>query len=86
MVFMNIQLLENIKEYIEYCEESFSAEYDTAQSKEELIELKKMPDIYYDVLKEIENYSPVNTFVQKQKPLENDFQKVLNDNFWELLL
>lgn len=82
---MNIQFLENIKDYIEYCEESFSAEYDNTQSKEELIELKKMPDIYYDVLKEIDSLQTINDFVQKQKPLENDFQKVLNDNFWELL-
>lgn len=86
MVIMNIQFLENIKEYIENCEESFSAEYDTAQSKEELIELKKMPDIYYDVLKEIESIQTIDNFVQKQKPLENDFQKVLNEHFWELLL
>jgi len=51
---MKLNLLLEIKKYIEETEETMESEYGCGYSLSKLIELNRMPDLYFKVLKEIE--------------------------------
>ena len=54
---MERQLLEDIKKYIESSEVDWDAELGSGSSLEQLIDHGLMPDVYFLVLKELENFN-----------------------------
>lgn len=54
---MNIELLEEIIEYIEYCELAIEGEWGDSRGLNELIEQNAMPDIYNKLLELKETFN-----------------------------